>query len=132
LRRDYPLILMTLPVIILLAVFAYIPIAANAIAFQFYEPYLGTNFFDCMSQSAWTGLENFERMMDDPEFWNAVQNTLVFSILQLIFPIPIALALALLINSFLRSKVRAWSQAILSPFVQRHFTKGMLIGAIQG
>ncbi|MGP3972355.1 sugar ABC transporter permease, partial [Streptomyces sp. 6N223] len=28
-RRDYPLILMTVPVVVLLLVFAYIPIAAN-------------------------------------------------------------------------------------------------------
>ncbi|MGP4112446.1 ABC transporter permease [Streptomyces sp. 4N509B] len=113
LRRDYPLILMTLPVVVLLLVFAYIPIAANVIAFQFYEPYLGDNFFDSMAASAWTGLENFERMLDDRDFWNAVQNTLMFSSLQLVFFFPVPIALALLINSFLHSKVRAWSQAVL-------------------
>lgn len=113
LRRDYPLILMTLPVVLLLAVFAYIPIAANVIAFQFYEPYLGTNFFDSVAQSAWTGLENFQRMMTDRNFWNAVENTLVFSFLQLTFFFPVPILLALLINSFLHSKVRAWSQAVL-------------------
>lgn len=113
LRRDYPLILMTLPAVVLLVVFAYVPIAGNMIAFQFYSPYAGDGFFDSMANSAWIGLENFERMLDDRDFWNALQNTLVFSALQLVFYFPVPIALALLINSFLHSKVRAWAQAVL-------------------
>ncbi|GAB2920117.1 ABC transporter permease [Streptomyces mayteni] len=113
LRRDYALILMTLPAVALLVVFAYLPIAGNVIAFQFYSPYAGDGFFDSMANSAWTGWENFQRMMDDRDFWRAVQNTLMFSGLQLLFYFPVPIALALLINSVLHSKVRAWSQAVL-------------------
>ncbi|MDT0341095.1 ABC transporter permease [Streptomyces litchfieldiae] len=113
LRRDYMLVLMTLPAVILLLVFAYIPIAGNVIAFQFYSPYAGDGFFDSMANSAWTGMENFERMLDDSDFWNAVQNTLMFSSLQLLLFFPVPIALALLINSVLHSKVRAWAQAVL-------------------
>jgi putative aldouronate transport system permease protein len=113
LRRDRALILMTLPAVALLVVFAYIPIAGNVIAFQFYSPYAGDGFIDSMQNSAWTGLDNFERMLDDSDFWNAVQNTLLYSSLQLIFYFPVPIALALLINSILHSKVRAWTQAVL-------------------
>lgn len=113
LRRDYPLILMTLPAVGLLVVFAYVPIAGNVIAFQFYSPYAGDGFFDSLANSAWTGMENFSRMLDDRDFWNAAQNTLLFSSLQLIFYFPVPIALALLLNSVLHRHVRAWTQAVL-------------------
>lgn len=113
LRRDWPLLLMTLPALALLVVFAYIPIAGNVIAFQFYSPYAGDGFFDSMQNSAWIGLDNFRRLLDDHDFWNAVQNTMLFSLLQLLFYFPVPIALALLINSILHSKVRAWAQAVL-------------------
>ncbi len=104
---------MTLPAVVLLLVFAYIPIAGNVIAFQFYSPYAGDGFFDSMANSAWIGMENFQRMLEDSDFWNAVQNTLMFSSLQLILYFPVPIALALLINSILHSKIRAWAQAVL-------------------
>lgn len=113
LRRDCPLILMTLPALLLLIVFAYVPIAFNVIAFEFYTPYAGDGVIDSLVNSAWVGLENFQRMVGDSQFWLAVRNTLTFSSLQLIFYFPIPIALALLINSFLHSKVRAWAQAVL-------------------
>lgn len=113
LRRDYPLILMTLPVIGLLVVFAYIPIAGNVIAFQFFSPYAGDGFFQSMANSAWVGFEHFQTMVNDRYFWDAVENTLVFSMLQLLFYFPVPIALALLINSILHNKVRAWAQAVL-------------------
>ncbi|MCU4750119.1 MULTISPECIES: ABC transporter permease [Streptomyces] len=113
LRRDYPLILMTLPVIGLLVVFAYIPIAGNVIAFQFFSPYAGDGFFSSMANSAWVGVEHFQTMVNDRYFWGAVENTLVFSALQLLFFFPIPIGLAILINSILHNKVRAWAQAVL-------------------
>lgn len=113
LRRDGALILMTLPAVLLLVVFAYIPIAGNVIAFQYFSPYAGDGYFDSMANSAWAGLEQFQRMLQDRYFWNAVENTLVFAFLQLVLYFPIPIALALLINSFLHSKVRAWAQAVL-------------------
>ncbi|UED86918.1 ABC transporter permease [Streptomyces profundus] len=113
LRRDRFLILMTLPCIAALLVFAYIPIAGNVIAFQYFSPYAGDGFFESMANSAWVGLEQFDRMINDSYFWDALQNTLVFSALQLVFFFPVPIALAILINSILHSKVRAWAQAVL-------------------
>ncbi|WP_062206029.1 sugar ABC transporter permease [Streptomyces sp. NBRC 109706] len=113
LRRDRVLILMTLPCVAGLLVFAYIPIAGNVIAFQYFSPYAGDGFFESMANSAWVGLEQFERMVNDSYFWDALQNTLVFSALQLVFFFPVPIALAILINSILHSKVRAWAQAVL-------------------
>ncbi|MGW6911624.1 sugar ABC transporter permease, partial [Streptomyces sp. NPDC054940] len=43
LRRDRALILMTLPVMVLLLLFNYVPLLGNVVAFQDYDPYVSSN-----------------------------------------------------------------------------------------
>ncbi|MGW7790689.1 sugar ABC transporter permease, partial [Streptomyces tricolor] len=104
---------MTLPVVLLLLVFNYVPILGNVVAFQDYDPYLSDNGFVAVFQSPWVGFEQFQRVFDDPEFWHAVQNTFVLFLLQLVLFFPVPIALALLINSVIRPRVRAVAQAIM-------------------
>src|SRR5690625_6716480 len=94
---------MTLPMVALLLVFAYVPILGNVIAFQDYSPFIG------IRDSPWAGMRQFERVMTDPTFWNAVKNTLVITAFQLVFYFPIPIALAILLNSILSEKVRTRS-----------------------
>ncbi|MFH9675569.1 ABC transporter permease [Streptomyces sp. NPDC017405] len=112
-RRDRTLILMTLPVVLLLLVFNYIPILGNVVAFQDYDPYLSDNGFVAVFQSPWVGFDQFQRVFADSGFWHAVQNTFVLFFLQLVLYFPIPIALALLINSVVRPRVRAIAQAIM-------------------
>ncbi|MHA5051724.1 ABC transporter permease [Streptomyces sp. SD15] len=113
LKRDRTLILMTLPAILLVLVFNYIPILGNIVAFQEYDPYISDNGLVAIFESPWVGFEQFTRIFDDSAFWNAVQNTFVLFSLQLLLFFPIPILLALLINSVIRPRVRAVSQAIL-------------------
>ncbi|MFD5631561.1 MULTISPECIES: ABC transporter permease [unclassified Streptomyces] len=112
-KRDRTLILMTLPAILLVLVFNYIPILGNVVAFQEYDPYVSDNGFVAIFESPWVGLEQFTRLFEDSAFWDAVRNTLVLFSLQLLLFFPIPILLALLINSVIRPRVRAVSQAIL-------------------
>ncbi|MFF6786235.1 ABC transporter permease subunit [Streptomyces sp. NPDC012510] len=113
LRRDRTLLLMTLPAVLLILLFNYIPILGNVVAFQDYDPYLSDNGFVAMLESPWVGLQQFERVLADSAFWHAVQNTFVLFFLQLVLYFPIPILLALLINSILRPRVRAIAQAIM-------------------
>ena len=113
LRRDRTLILMTLPAVALVLVFNYIPILGNVVAFQEYDPYVSDNGFVAILESPWVGIEQFQRIFADSAFWDAVRNTLVLFGLQLVLFFPIPILLALLINSVIRPRVRAVSQAIL-------------------
>ncbi|MFI9175300.1 ABC transporter permease [Streptomyces lincolnensis] len=126
-RRDRVLLLMTLPAVLLLLVFNYLPILGNIVAFQDYDPYISSNGIVAMLHSPWVGVENFQRMFEDPDFWNAVQNTLVLFFLQLLLFFPIPIGLALLINSVVRPRVRAISQAIL---YLPHFFSWVLVIAV--
>ncbi len=113
LRRDRALILMTLPALVLVLVFAYVPLLGNAIAFKEFDPYIGESFPESFELSPWIGLENFQRMWEDSYFWAAVRNTLVIFLIQLVFFFPVPILLALLINSIVSPRVRAWAQGVL-------------------
>jgi putative aldouronate transport system permease protein len=126
-RRDRVLLLMTLPAVALVLVFNYLPILGNVVAFQDYDPYLSDNGIVSILHSPWVGVENFERIFADSAFWNAVRNTLVLFFLQLLLFFPIPVLLALLINSVVRPRVRAVSQAIL---YLPHFFSWVLVIAV--
>ncbi|MFD5074580.1 ABC transporter permease [Streptomyces sp. NPDC058371] len=113
LKRDRTLVLMTLPAVLLVLVFNYVPILGNVVAFQEYDPYISDNGFIAIFHSPWVGLEQFSRIFEDSAFWDAVQNTFVLFSLQLLLFFPVPIMLALLINSVIRPRVRAVSQAIL-------------------
>ncbi|MDR6977667.1 putative aldouronate transport system permease protein [Streptomyces sp. 3330] len=127
LRRDRVLLLMTLPAVVLILLFNYVPILGNVVAFQDYDPYISDNGVVALFHSPWVGLENFQRLFEDSAFWEAVRNTLVLFFLQLVLYFPIPIGLALLINSVVRPRVRAVSQAIL---YLPHFFSWVLVIAV--
>ncbi|MFI8190338.1 ABC transporter permease [Streptomyces sp. NPDC085946] len=126
-RRDRVLLLMTLPALALVLLFNYVPILGNVVAFQEYDPYISSNGVVSMLRSPWVGAENFRRLFEDPDFWNAVKNTLVLFFLQLVLYFPIPILLALLINSVVRPRVRAVAQAVL---YLPHFFSWVLVIAV--
>lgn len=105
--RDRSLIVMTLPAIILLAVFAYVPMAGNIIAWQDYSPYVG------IIDSPFVAWDNFVRVLSSAAFLHAVENTLVITAFQLVFYFPIPIILALLLNSVLTPSIRTTIQSIV-------------------
>ncbi|GAB2877758.1 ABC transporter permease subunit [Streptomyces deserti] len=126
-RRDRVLILMTLPAVLLVLVFNYLPILGNVVAFQDYDPYISDNGIVSILNSPFVGLENFQRIFEDSAFWNAVENTLVLFFVQLVLFFPIPILLALLINSVVRPRVRAVAQAVL---YLPHFFSWVLVIAV--
>ncbi|MDF3145671.1 MULTISPECIES: ABC transporter permease subunit [unclassified Streptomyces] len=126
-RRDRVLIFMTLPAIVLILVFNYLPILGNVVAFQDYDPYISDNGIISMLNSPFVGMENFQRIFEDSAFWNAVENTLVLFFVQLLLFFPIPVLLALLINSVVRPRVRAFAQAVL---YLPHFFSWVLVIAV--
>ncbi|WP_327339980.1 MULTISPECIES: ABC transporter permease [unclassified Streptomyces] len=108
LRRDRTLVLMTLPAIALLLIFNYIPLLGNIVAFQDYDVYdLG------ITGSPFVGFDNFTRIFEDYRFWEVLINTLVIFVTQLVLFFPIPIAVALLLNTIMSARVRAWVQAVV-------------------
>lgn len=107
LRRDRSLLLMTVPAVVLLAVFSYVPMLGLITAFQSYDIYSGFWY------SPLIGAGNFQRLLHDPIFWHALTNTLVISAVQLVLYFPVPIALALVFNEVVNARVRSFVQSVV-------------------
>ncbi|MEU4745539.1 ABC transporter permease subunit [Actinosynnema sp. NPDC023658] len=107
LRRDRSLLLMTLPAVVLLLVFNYVPLFGLVTAFQDYNPLTG------VWNSEWVGLGQFEALISDSLFWGSLKNTLYLSFVQLVLFFPIPIVLALVLNSVLSERLRNFVQSIV-------------------
>ena len=93
--------LMVLPALVLLATFTHYPAIATLVDSFFSTP-KGSR------PAVWVGLENYQVMLDDPIFWQALRNNLWFALGTIPLSIGLALAMALWVNerlvgrSFLR------------------------------
>ena len=65
LRRDKSLLLMTIPALLLLLLFNYLPMAGIIVAFEHYDIYTG------LVHSDFVGLDEFRQLVANPDFWHA-------------------------------------------------------------
>ncbi len=121
LRRDKALVLMTLPAILLLAVFGYAPMVGLVMAFENYDLY------DGFLHSPWVGLANFQQLLGDPGFWHAFWNTLGLFSVQLVLFFPVPIAFAILLDSLLSRKLRSFIQSVVT---LPHFFSWVLVVTI--
>jgi len=120
--RDSPVLLLAIPGMLIILAFQYYPLWGNVIAFQDYQPYLGIN------QSLWTGFENFATIVrGDPEFLNAVKNTLILTAIQTVIVFPAPIVVALVLHSLLSNKLRQFVQTII--YVP-HFMSWVIVVAV--
>ena len=113
LRRDWPLLLMCAPAMLLLLLFHYVPALGNIIAFQDYNPFAGDDPLEAFLYSEWIGFSNFEYLFQSPAFWDSVVTTLSITAFQLVFYFPIPILLAILLNSILSPRIRSLVQSVV-------------------
>ncbi len=92
-RSELPLHLMLLPSVIMLIVFAYIPMGGLIIAFQKFNPARGL-----FGDNPWIGLDNFRYIFSIPTIWRVFNNTLLIAIAKIIIGTLVAIIVALLLN----------------------------------
>lgn len=83
------------PSLIILLIFTYIPVAAA----------LGISLtsWEARSTSAeFIGVDNYAKLLADPEMWNALKNTVWFTVMKIPADLVLALAIALVLNQKLR------------------------------
>ena len=113
--------LFILPGLLWYAVFHYLPILGNVIAFKDYSIFVG------ILDSPWVGLDNFREIWSDPAFEVALRNTLIIEGLQLLFAFPAPLALALLLNSLINERVKRGIQSVV---YLPHFLSWVIVIAV--
>jgi len=86
------LVLMSVPFLIWLFIFRYLPLWGWSIAFQDYQP--GVKF----SEQKWVGWQHFRFLFEDDRFLLVLRNTLAMSTINLVLGFGTAITLALLLN----------------------------------
>lgn len=91
--RNHPMVyVMLLFVMTYFILFCYWPMYGNIVAFKNYKPFLG------LAKSKWVGFDNFQNFFSSIYFGRIVSNTLILSLLNLLFGFPVPILFAILLN----------------------------------
>lgn len=119
LKREWDIHLMIIPGVLLLFVFNYLPMYGVVTAFQDY------NLFKGFADSPWAGTKHFRMFFHSPDFWTIMRNTVIVSLLKLVFSFPAPIALALLLNEVGKA---AFKRVIQTVSYLPHFLSWVIVG----
>lgn len=114
-RRNKLLYLMILPVVLYYILFSYVPMSGIVIAFKEYKPMLGT------WGSPWAdsfGMKQFIEFFTNPFFGRILKNTLIISLMSIVFSFPAPVLLALILNEI---RFKKWKRAVQTISYMPHF-----------
>ncbi len=106
-RRDKWLYLLMLPGFVYFIIFKYLPMFGIIIAFENYVPYSG------VLGSQWVGLKWFQYFFRFPAWTTYLTNTLILSLMNIIFYFPAPIILALLLNEMRSLRYKKLLQTLL-------------------
>lgn len=124
--KQWDLQIMVIPGILFVIVFSYIPMWGLLMSFQDF------NIFNGFFASEWVGLKHFREFFNAPEFWLIMRNTLVISILKLLFAFPAPIILALTLNEVKNATFKKTVQTIsyIPHFISLVIATGLLINLL--
>ncbi|MDV4151044.1 ABC transporter permease subunit [Clostridium sp. AL.422] len=105
-KKQKPLVLMSIPFLIYVIIFCYAPLIGWIMAFQNFKPAKG--FFE----QTWVGLNQFKFLFSDPTFFNVVRNTLAMSIITLVLSFVCSIGFALLLNEVKNMLAKKFVQTV--------------------
>ena len=117
-KKHFILYLFILPTLIFLFIFHYLPIYESKLAFQKYK---------IIGENEWVGLRYFKILFSFSGFYNVLWNTIIISMMKIVFTFPIPIILALTLNEIRRSSHRKFFQSIL--YIP-HFLSWVIISGI--
>lgn len=120
-RNTWQLYLMLLIPVIYMLMFRYRPMIGGVIAFKKFNVFAG------MWNSPWVGFANFREAFGSSDFWNALKNTLILNLGDLILGFPIPVLLAVFLFEIRNVRIRKATQTIL---YLPHFLSWVIIAGI--
>lgn len=121
LKKYWPLLLLASIPLVLVIVFNYSAYPGLRMVFMDYKPAMG------FERSPWVGLEIFEDIFRNRDFFRALRNSIVFNILSLAVSFPAPIILALMLNELRYPRFKKVSQTIL---YLPHFLSWVIIGSL--
>lgn len=123
LKRDWQLYLLAVLPLIFLAIFRYVPMIGNVIAFRRFRP--GSNIFG----DEWVGMRYINMFINDPTFWKVFANTAILGGLTLLVTFPLPIILSLFLNEIRKRHFKRIVQSIsyLPHFLSVVIVVGMIM-----
>lgn len=119
---QIPLYLMVIPGVILLLIFSYGPMLGLVIAFQKFIPAKGL-----LGEQQWIGLDNFRYVLDLPNSFRILWNTLYIATLKIIFGLLVPIIVAILINEI---RTMSLKRTIQTTVYLPHFLSWVILGGV--
>lgn len=117
-RRNFPLLMLTAPVVIYLLMFNYIPMYGITIAFKNF------NYRKGIMGSDWTGFKNFEFLFKSGDAFTIIRNTLLYNIVFIITGILLAIILAILFDALGKKLLNRINQTVV---IMPHFLSMVIV-----
>lgn len=121
-KRQWQLYVMLIPAVILVILFAYIPMYGIVIAFQKFSPAKGL-----FGAQKWVGLDNFTYLFSLPNTFPVIRNTVVIALGKMVCMIAVPVITAILINEVKYDRPRRLVQTMVS---FPHFVSWVLMAGI--
>lgn len=125
LRGDYQLYIFLIPAFVYFILFCYIPMYGVQISFKDFvevKGIEGSAFADPI-------FKHFIRFFTSYQFWNLLKNTLILSLMSLLFTFPIPIILALLLNQTRSQKLKKTVQTVT--YAPHFISVVVLVGMLQ-
>lgn len=105
--KDRYIYLLLMPGLLYFLIYRYVPMLGITIAFKDYSPFMG------IIDSPWVGMKNFARIFENSEVVQVIWNTLIISLLQIVFAFPAPILLALMLNEVSQTAIKRVVQSIV-------------------
>ena len=115
------LYIMLIPGALYFIIFRYIPMGGIVIAFKQYSPFRG------IWASPWVGFKQFQLLFTGTDFWLLLKNTLLLSLMNLIFYFPMPIIIALLLNEI---KNQIYKRTIQTFIYIPHFVSWVIVASL--
>lgn len=116
LKQNKTLLLMSIPGMIWLIIFFYIPVFGNVVAFKNFKISEG-GFIKSLMESPWVGLKNFEFLFSSSNAYIITRNTVLYNVAFIILNLIMAVCFAVILSQ-LRSKktIKVIQTSMLLPY----------------
>ena len=123
--RDITLVAMASFSLVFLAVFSYAPLFGLALAFKAGDYKL--NLLKAITDTKWVGFDNFKAFLLDPNFVDAIKNTIGLNLIMLVINFPAPILFALLINEVRHTRYKKAVQTLTN---FPHFISWVIFGGM--
>lgn len=120
-KSDKLLYILLIPVVAWYIIFAYLPMGGLSLAFKTYR------FDTGLWGSPFIGFDHFAKMFQNPDFWNALKNTLIFAAGKICFLFPVPVLFSILLNELSSRRITKFFQTV---FTFPHFITWVVLSGI--